>query len=67
MKLQGKQKAAGKKTVKHTVAGRRCGSGLAGGHVHFKLHSSQFLSKFQTVWSGDSPDAYAVANFFVWP
>ena len=38
-----------------------------GGHVnlHFNLHSSQFVSKFHTVWTGDSPDAYAVLNFFV--
>ena len=48
---------------------KNCGpdASVRGGHVHFKLHSSQFLSKFKTVWTGDSPDAYAAANVFVWP
>ena len=40
---------------------------VRGGHVHFKLHSSQFVSKVKTVWIGHSPDVYAVFNFFVWP
>ena len=40
---------------------------LGGGRAVFHLHSSQFVSYWQTVWGGDLPRSNKAVNCFIWP